>query len=82
MTLQKTSDARKRIPNKNQWSNLEAVFCARSLWQLRDATVELLEAMFYMWSALRLYHSTDRMHIISFKSLELGGGEAYHGSSD
>jgi hypothetical protein len=27
--------------------------------QLRDATIELLEAVFTMWSVPRLYHSTD-----------------------
>jgi hypothetical protein len=35
------------------------VFPTQSVRQLRDATIELLEDVFSMWSASRLYHSTD-----------------------
>jgi hypothetical protein len=53
--------ARQQIPNKHKRTNWEALSSTRSMWQLRDARVELLEAVFSMWSAPRLYHSTDRV---------------------
>jgi hypothetical protein len=50
----------------HQWTNLEAAISTRSVGQLRDVTiVTLLETVFSMWSAPRLYQSTDRVQLSS-----------------
>jgi hypothetical protein len=54
---------RQQIPNTYQWTTLEAVFSMRTVRNLRDAAIEeLLEAVFSVWSAQRLYHAMDRVH--------------------
>jgi hypothetical protein len=40
--------ARQQIRNMHQWTNWEEMFSTRSVRQLRDATIELLEAVFSM----------------------------------
>jgi hypothetical protein len=52
----KTPVARQQIPITHQWTNWEAVFSTRSVRQLRDATTELLEAVFPMRSVPRCYN--------------------------
>jgi hypothetical protein len=55
MTLQTTPVARQQIPNTHQRTNWEAVFFALSVRQLRDATIELSEAVFSMSPVPRYY---------------------------
>jgi hypothetical protein len=47
--------AKQQIPNMHQWTTWEAVFFTRSVRQLRDATIEMLEAVFSMRSVPRYY---------------------------
>jgi hypothetical protein len=47
--------ARQQIPNTQQWTNWEAGFSTPSVRQLRDATIELSEAVFSMRSVPRCY---------------------------
>jgi hypothetical protein len=62
MALQATPAARQQGPNTHQLFNRETVFSTLSVRQLHDAMIgELLEAVFSMWSAPRLYHSIDRV---------------------
>jgi hypothetical protein len=46
---------RQQVPNTHQWTNWEEVFCMRSVRQLHNATIELLEVVFSMRSMLRCY---------------------------
>jgi hypothetical protein len=39
----------------NQWTNWEAGFSTRSVRQLRDVTIELVEVVLSMWSLPRCY---------------------------
>jgi hypothetical protein len=55
MTLQTTPVSRQQIRNTHQWNNWEAVFSTLSVGQMRDATIELLEAVFSMRSVLRCF---------------------------
>jgi hypothetical protein len=48
--------ARQQIPNTHQYTNWEVMFSTRSVRQLRDATIELLEAVFSMRSVPRCYN--------------------------
>jgi hypothetical protein len=43
----------------HQWTNWEAEFSTRSVQQLRDATIELLEALFSMRSMPRCYKQDE-----------------------
>jgi hypothetical protein len=49
----KTTVARQQIHNTHRWTNYEAVFSTRSVRQLRDATIELLETVFSLRSMPR-----------------------------
>jgi hypothetical protein len=51
--------AKQQIPNTPQWTNWEDVSSTRSLWQLHDATVELLEVVFSMQSMPRSYKQDE-----------------------
>jgi hypothetical protein len=55
MTLWTTSVATEQFPNTHQWANWEAVFITRSVQQLRNATIQLLEAVFYVRIVPRCY---------------------------
>jgi hypothetical protein len=41
------------------------------VWQLRDETIELLEAVFSMWSATRPCHSSDQIELVVWSQVEL-----------
>jgi hypothetical protein len=59
-----TPVAKQQVPNIHKWTNVEAVLSKRSVQHLRSSTTEeLLEAVFFMWSAQRLCSSTDRVQL-------------------
>jgi hypothetical protein len=56
--------ARQQSPNMHQWTNGEEVLFARSVRQLRDATIEeLLEAVFSMQSMPRCYKQDESIEL-------------------
>jgi hypothetical protein len=62
MTLYIMPIARQQIPNTHQWTNGEEVFSTRSVRQLHDATIELLEAVFSM-QFVRTYYKQDKSKV-------------------